>query len=187
MVKTLSEATPLGSPAPTFSLPNTNPNCGGPVVALDDYRDSQGLLVAFICNHCPYVIHLRDALATFASGFQAQGLAVVAISSNDAVNYPEDRPERMTAIAADCGFSFPYLYDESQEIARSYGAVCTPDFFLYDGDHRLRYHGRFDASTPGNNQAISGADLEAAVRAVLAGEEPSADQKPSVGCSIKWK
>jgi peroxiredoxin len=179
----LSTVLPLGSEAPAFRLPDTH----GKQVSLDDLADAPALLVAFICNHCPYVKHLKPGLAGFARDYVAKGLAAVAISSNDPVSHPEDAPSKMAEDAARFGYVFPYLFDETQEVARAYRAACTPEFFLFDRGRRLVYHGQFDASRPGSSSPVTGADLRAAVDAVLAGRSVSPDQKPSVGCSIKWK
>jgi thiol-disulfide isomerase/thioredoxin len=141
----------------------------------------------FVCNHCPYVIHVADALAQFASEYQAKGLAIVGISSNDVSTHPADSPEQMVTEAENRGYTFPYLYDETQEVAHAYDAACTPDFFLFDKDHKLVYRGQFDASRPGSGIPVTGADLRAACAAVLAGEKPTDDQRPSMGCNIKWK
>jgi peroxiredoxin len=175
---------PLGTPAPPFALPDTRT---GRTVALEDFATSPALLVAFMCNHCPFVKHILDGFVAFARDFGARGVAVVTISSNDVVSYPQDAPAEMTRLATLKGFTFPYLYDESQEVANAYQAVCTPDFFLFDRNRRLAYRGQFDASRPGNNIAVSGADLRAACEALLEGKPPPREQVPSVGCSIKWK
>jgi peroxiredoxin len=172
----------LGTGLPAFSLPNIN----GRTVSDQDFSGSP-LLVAFICNHCPYVRHIRDELARFGRDYEEKGLPLVAISANDAVTYPEDGPEAMRREAARVGYTFPYLYDESQDIARAFHAACTPDFFLFDRDHRLVYRGQFDGSRPGSGRPVTGADLRAAADAVLAGRPVTHDQKPSVGCNIKWK
>ena len=182
MVKTASTMLPLGTRAPDFSLPNVD----GSTVSLGSFADSKGLLVIFMCNHCPFVIHLREAIAKFADEYQAQGLAVVGISSNDVGTHPDDSPEKMKEEAASAGYNFPYLYDESQEVAKAYKAACTPDFFLFDADKALVYRGQFDSSRPGNDQPVTGADLRAAADAVLSGAEVSAEQTPSLGCNIKW-
>jgi peroxiredoxin len=184
MVKTASTMLPLGSSAPDFSLTNV---VDGSTVSLSDFAGKDGLLVMFICNHCPFVIHLREDLATFAKEYQQKGLGVVAISSNDVENYPQDRPERMTEEAAAQGYTFPYLFDETQEVAKAYHAACTPDFFLFDKNRKLAYRGQFDDSRPDSGIPITGADLRAACDAVLAGEGVPAEQKPSIGCNIKWK
>ena len=184
MARQNSRMPPLGESAPHFALRDT---LSGRQVALEDFASSPVLLVAFICNHCPYVKHVLDQFIAFAADFGARGLAVVAISSNDVAAYPEDAPEAMARLATRKGFTFPYLYDESQEVARAYQAVCTPDFFLFDRDGRLAYRGQFDASRPGNGVPVTGADLRAACDALLAGKALTGEQKPSVGCSIKWK
>lgn len=182
MVRTPSTMQPLGTPAPDFALPNVD----GQTVSLGDFAGSKGLLVIFMCNHCPFVIHLADALADFAREYQAKGLAIVGISSNDVANYPDDTPEKMVLEAEARGYTFPYLYDESQEVAKAYQAACTPDFFVFDGDHQLAYRGQFDWTRP-DNGAPTGEDLRAACDAVLAGQKPSEQQLPSIGCNIKWK
>jgi peroxiredoxin len=184
MAQRHSRMLPLGSAAPRFALPDT---VSGRTVALEDFASSPALLVAFICNHCPYVKHILDGFAAFAREFGQRGLAIVAISSNDATAYPEDAPEEMARIATRRGFTFPYLYDESQEVAKAYQAVCTPDFFLFGGDRRLAYRGQFDGSRPGNRIAVTGADLRAAAEALLRSSAAPKEQTPSVGCSLKWK
>ncbi len=182
MVKTASTMLPLGTFAPNFSLLNVDDSS----VSLGDFADSKGLLVIFMCNHCPFVIHLREAIAKFADEYQTQGLAVVGISSNDVGSHPDDSPEKMKEEATNAGYNFPYLYDESQEVAKAYKAACTPDFFLFDADKALVYRGQFDSSRPGNDQPVTGADLRAAADAVLSGAQVSAEQTPSLGCNIKW-
>lgn len=172
----------IGTPAPEFALPDTE----GSTWRDSDF-DGKPLLVAFICNHCPYVVHLKQALADFGHACMEQGLGMVAISANDVAAYPADAPDKMAADAAKFGYPFPYLYDESQAVAQAYHAVCTPDFFLFDRDHKLFYRGQFDGSRPNNGKPVTGADLRAAADAALAGGAPPADQSPSVGCSIKWK
>ncbi|MCX8114683.1 MAG: thioredoxin family protein [Burkholderiaceae bacterium] len=174
----------LGSPAPDFALPDV---VTGRTVRLADFASAPALLVAFICNHCPYVKHVRAGFVAFAREYQPKGLAVVAISANDPAAYPEDAPEAMAREAKNAGFTFPYLYDETQAVARAYEAICTPDFFLFDRGRKLVYRGRFDASRPGSNVPVTGADLRAAVDALLAGRPVPAEQHPSMGCSIKWK
>lgn len=170
-----------GSKAPDFKLPDTR---NGQQVSLSQYT-SQPLFIAFICNHCPYVVHLIDELATCATTLADAGVATVAISANDAQGYPADSPQNMAKLAAEKGFDFPYCYDETQETARAYAAVCTPDLYLFDQSHELYYRGQFDSSRPGNGKA-DGTDLKQAVAAMLAGQPPI-DAQPSVGCSIKWK
>jgi peroxiredoxin len=187
MARTLSTMLELGTPAPDFRLQNTNPSCGGEMVSLSDFSDAKALLVAFICNHCPYVIHIRDEFVRFAKEYQSQGLAVVAISANDIATYPADGPDNMTNVSKQYGFTFPYLYDETQQVAQAYQAACTPDFFLFDAERKLFYRGQFDKSRPGNSEPINGQDLRAAVTAALAGEAAPLEQIPSMGCNIKWK
>jgi peroxiredoxin len=172
----------LGSTAPDFVL--TDPTSA--VWGLGKVAGKKPVLVAFICNHCPYVVHIADAFAAFAREYQDKGLAIVAISSNDVRSHPQDAPDKMAEFAKAHGFTFPYLYDEPQDAARAYGAACTPDFFLFDADRKLVYRGQFDDTRPGRGTP-TGADLRAAADAVLTGRKPSTEQKPSVGCSIKWK
>jgi peroxiredoxin len=183
MALTPSAMLPLGTKAPPFRLPDP----AGRLVALGDFAAQPTLAVMFLCNHCPYVKHLADGVARFARDYAGRGLAVVAINPNDAERYPDDAPPRMAEEAARRGYLFPYLFDESQAVAKAYQAACTPEFYLFDGERRLVYRGQFDGSRPGNAIPVTGADLRAAVDAVLAGGAPSVDQKPSVGCSIKWK
>lgn len=182
MVKTASTMLPLGTTAPEFALPNVD----GKTVSRADFA-GKPLLVIFMCNHCPFVLHLRSALASFAAEYQSKGLAVVGISSNDVSTYPQDGPEEMKTEAKTAGYTFPYLFDGDQDVAKNYKAACTPDFFLFDADHALVYRGQFDSSRPGNDVPITGDDLKAACDAVLAGQEVTTDQKPSIGCNIKWK
>ncbi len=172
MVAVSSTMLPLGTPAPDFRLPDTD----GKLVSLRDFQDAPALLVMFICNHCPYVQHIRSALAVFAREYQARGLAIVAINSNDVASYPDDRPEKMAEEKEVAGYTFPYLFDESQEVARAYRAACTPDFYLFDRDPRLVYRGQFDDSRPGSGRPVTGADLRAAVDAVLAGRSVPKDR-----------
>jgi peroxiredoxin len=179
-----SRMLPLQTAAPRFALPDT---VSGRTVALEDFASSPALLIAFICNHCPFVKHILDAFVRLARDSEPRGLAVVAISSNDVAAYPADSPAEMARIAARRQFTFPYLYDESQEVASAYQAVCTPDFFLFDRARRLAYHGRFDGSSPGNRIPVTGSDLRAACEALLSGRPLPSQQTPSVGCSIKWK
>jgi peroxiredoxin len=174
---------PLGTSAPDFNLPDPS----GKRVSLADYKDAPALLVAFICNHCPFVKHIRKEFASFAKEYQARGVGIVAINSNDVENYPQDSPEKMAEEIKQVGYTFPYLYDESQQVAKAYRAACTPDFYLFDRNHRLVYRGQFDDSRPGNARPVTGADMRGAVDAVLAGQAVRTDQKPSVGCNIKWK
>jgi thiol-disulfide isomerase/thioredoxin len=173
----------LGSAAPDFQLADP----AGKLVSLADFGSARALLVAFICNHCPYVEHLKPALAAFARDYRGQGLALVAINANDPDSYPADAPAKMAEDAARFDYVFPYLFDATQQVARAYSAVCTPEFFLFDGQRRLAYHGQFDASRPRSGTAATGADLRAAADAVLAGRPVSPLQSPAVGCSIKWR
>ena len=184
MAQTASTMLPLGTPAPDFSLPEP---ATGKTVSLSDFQSTSALLVMVICNHCPFVKHIRQGLVQFARDYQAKGLAIVAISANDAANYPADSPAKMAEEAKIFGYPFPYLYDASQSVAKAYRAACTPDFFLFDADRKLAYRGQFDASRPGNSIPVTGADLRAAADAMLAGQPATADQKPSIGCNIKWK
>lgn len=183
MALTESSMLPLGTPAPDFALPDTD----GTIVRLSDFADQPALLVVFMCNHCPFVKHLREGLAEFAREYTEKGLGMVGISANDASSYPQDGPEEMAREKEEAGYVFPYLYDETQNIARAYAAACTPDFFLFDRKRRLVYRGQFDDSRPGNDHPVTGADLRAAVDAVLAGQPVPDSQKPSIGCNIKWK
>ena len=184
MAKTPSTMLPLDTIAPDFVLPDS---VSGRRVALADVRGAQGTLVMFICNHCPYVKHVNVELVRVARHYADRGIGVVAISSNDVANYPDDAPDRMRDLARELGYPFPYLYDETQDVARAYDAACTPDFFLFDARDRLVYRGRLDASTPGNGGTPDGADLRAALEALLAGAAPIESQQPSIGCNIKWK
>jgi peroxiredoxin len=183
MARTESTMLPLGTKAPAFALVNVD----GRTVSLSDFADAPALLVMFICNHCPFVKHLADALAQFTAEYMAKGVAVVAINSNDASNYPADSPEQMVREAEERGYQFPYLYDETQEVAKAYRAACTPDFYLFDRDRQLVYRGQFDDSRPDSGIPITGRDLRAALDAVLAGKKPTPEQRPSIGCNIKWK
>jgi peroxiredoxin len=183
MVMTASTMLSLGTTAPDFSLADTEGN----IVSVDDFKDAPALLVVFMCNHCPFVKHVLKVMVELIKEYQQKGVAVVGINSNDVDNFPEDRPEMMARIAKEKGFTFPYLYDETQEAARAYRAACTPDFFLFDKERRLVYRGQMDDSRPGNNVPVTGADLRAALDAVLAGREVNKEQKPSMGCNIKWK
>jgi peroxiredoxin len=182
MVAVNSTMLPLGTKAPGFSLPDTN----GKLVSLADFKGAPALVVMFICNHCPYVIHLRAGLAQFARDCQARGVAVVGISANDSVEYPQDGPDKMREEVKLAGYTFPYLYDESQKVAQAYRAACTPDFYVFDKDQMLVYRGQFDDARRGNNLPVTGKDLRAAVDAALSGKE-LLEQKPSIGCNIKWK
>lgn len=186
MAATESTMLELGISAPDFSLANTNPNFKADQVTLADCNGAKALLVMFVCNHCPYVVHLREALIKLATEYKAQGLEVVAISSNDAENYPQDGPDKMRAEAIAHDFSYPYLYDQTQAVAKAYKAACTPDFFLFDTEQKLAYRGRFDGSTPKNDLPVSGEDMRKAIETVLAVTAVDKAQIPSIGCSIKW-
>ena len=183
MALTPSTMLPLGTEAPDFRLPDPH----GRLFARDDFAAAPGLLVAFLCNHCPYVQHLREGFAAFARAYAERGLAIVAINANDARAVPDDAPARMAEESERAGYGFPYLVDESQEVAKAYRAACTPDFFLFDGARRLVYRGRFDDSRPGNAIPVTGGDLRAAADALLAGRPVPAEQLPSIGCNIKWR
>ena len=183
MALTESTMLELGTTAPDFALPDV---VSGKSVRRDDFRGRNGLLVMFICTHCPFVKHIEKGLAELGSDYEGR-LGIVAISSNDAENYPDDSPEGLKEQAQKLGFRFPYLYDESQAVARAYDAACTPDIYLFDKDFKLVYRGQFDASRPGNGIPVTGNDLRAALDAVLKGEKPTANQKASIGCNIKWK
>jgi peroxiredoxin len=183
MAVTPSTMLALGTSAPDFNLPDTEGN----TVSLPDFEKSPALLVIFMCNHCPFVKHVLDNLVRLIKGYQTREVAVLAINSNDVANYPDDSPEMMARLARDSGFTFPYLYDETQEVARAYSAACTPDFFLFDNGRSLVYRGQMDDSRPGNDTPVTGADLTAAIDAVIAGTPVASNQKPSIGCNIKWK
>lgn len=183
MVLTPSTMLPLGTKAPDFTLVNVD----GRTVSLADFKGKSALVVIFMCNHCPYVKHIANELARFTSEFIAKGVGVVGISSNDVANYPADSPEQMVAEAEERGYQFPYLYDDTQDVAKAYHAACTPDFYLFDSQQRLVYRGQFDGSRPDSGIPVTGADLRAAIESVLAGKSPAEDQRPSIGCNIKWK
>jgi peroxiredoxin len=183
MAITPSTMLALGTQAPDFALPDTD----GKTVSLNDFKDAKALLVMYICNHCPFVVHIADELARLAKEYQPKGLAVVAISSNDIESHPADSPEMMTQEKANRGYTFPYLYDGSQAVAKAYTAACTPDFFLFDSNHKLVYRGQLDDSRPNSGIPVTGADLRKALDEVLAGNQAPADQKPSIGCNIKWQ
>ncbi|HLI02633.1 MAG TPA: thioredoxin family protein [Terracidiphilus sp.] len=184
MALTESTMLELGTQAPEFTLPDV---VSGKTVRLDDFRGKDALLVMFICAHCPYVKHIEKTLGKLGADYAARPLGIVAISSNDAVTYSADNPEGLKAQAKANGFTFPYLYDESQAVARAYKAACTPDFFLFDRHFRLVYRGQYDSSRPGNGVPVTGEDLRAAIDAALAGKPVPPDQRPSIGCNIKWK
>lgn len=174
---------PLGTEAPDFALPDLD----GTIHRRDDFAGAPALVVAFICNHCPYVVHIRKEWAKVAQELQERGVAVVAIAANDVVAYPQDGPKGMAEEAREYGYTFPYLFDETQQVAQAYCAACTPDFYVFDRDRKLAYRGQFDDSRPRGGGPVTGADLQAAVDAVLAGQPAPEDQRPSMGCNIKWK
>jgi peroxiredoxin len=183
MAMTPSSMLPLGTMAPNFRLQET----GGRLVGLDDYPDSKGYLIMFICNHCPFVQSIRKSLSNLTAEYMNKGIAVFGINSNDVQNYPADNPEKMREEKKTQHYQFPYLFDETQEVAKAYQAACTPDFYLFDAQKKLVYRGQYDGSRPGTKLQPTGADLKAAMDAVLMGKEPSEDQRPSIGCNIKWK
>lgn len=185
MSRTESTMLALGTSAPNFSLPEP---LTGKTMSLSDFADNKALLVIFMCNHCPYVLHIHQQLNNLISDYQPKGLASVAINANDVENYPDDSPEKMLKLSQEMDYCFPYLFDEDQSIAKAYKAACTPDFFLFDSNMNLAYRGQFDESRPRNDIEVTGADMRAAFEIVLAGKIPAeAEQKPSMGCNIKWK
>ncbi len=183
MVDTPSTMVPLGTEAPAFRLADAE----GKITSIDDFKGSPALLVVFLCNHCPFVKHVLPHFVGLAREYQRRGVGIVGISANDVESYPDDAPEKMAKLSRTMGFTFPYLYDESQQVAKAYGAACTPDFYLFDRDRRLVYRGQMDDSRPSNRRPVTGNDLRAALDAVLDGRPVFGDQKPSVGCNIKWK
>ena len=184
MARTPSTMLPLGTPAPDFRLANA---VDGKAVSLADFRDAKALLVAFICNHCPFVKHVAAGVAQLAKEYQAKGVAIVGVNSNDVAAHPDDAPAKMAEEVKRRGYTFPYLFDETQAVAKAYRAACTPDFFLFDRSKRLVYRGQLDSSRPDSGVPVTGQDLRTALDAVLAGKPPLDDQKPSIGCNIKWK
>lgn len=184
MALTPSTMLPLGTPLPDFRLRDT---VSGAEVSPEDFRDAPALLVAILCNHCPYVKHIRQGFAAFAKEYEERGLAVVAISANDPESHPQDAPEKMAEEARTQGYTFPYLFDATQEVAKAFRAACTPEFYLFDGERKLVYRGQFDGSRPGNDVPVTGRDLRAACDAVLAGQWVPEEQTPGIGCNIKWK
>ena len=184
MARTESTMLGLRTPAPGFDLPDV---ISGRRISLDSFTDKKALLVMFICRHCPFVQHVQHELARLGDDYAAKSVGIVAISSNDIVSHPEDAPERLREMATELGFKFAFCYDESQEVARAYASSCTPDFYLFDESRRLVYRGQLDDSRPGSSIPVSGRDLRAALDAVLLGQPVSPDQKPSLGCNIKWK
>jgi peroxiredoxin len=183
MALTPSTMLPLRTKAPDFTLPDAEGN----EVSLHDFDDCEALLVVFMCNHCPYVKHVRHHFARLAEEYQKRGVGVVGINANDVNGYPEDSPENMLRVSREVGYTFDYLIDENQEVAKAYRAACTPDFFLFDGDRNLFYRGQMDSSRPGNDIPLTGEDLRSALDALLAGHNPPEEQRPSMGCNIKWK
>lgn len=183
MVKTASTMLELGTSAPDFQLPDV---VSGETVSLADFKDKSALLVMFICQHCPFVKHVQDELARIGQDYVPHNVGIVAISSNSVQTHPQDSPEHLKQMAETLGFNFPFCYDETQEVAKAYTAACTPDFFLFDGDMKLVYRGQLDDSRPGNDKPVDGKDLRSAIASILAGESLPADQKPSIGCNIKW-
>jgi len=184
MARIPSTMIPLGIKAPDFELPNT---LSGKNLSLQNAKGSVGTLIMFICNHCPFVIHVNDELVRLGREYPSRGISLIAINANDVESYPDDSPEKMTEVAKKLGYAFPYLFDETQEVAKAYDAACTPDFFLFDKDLELVYRGQLDSSRPGNHIPVTGIDLRAAMNALLEGREISVDQRPSLGCNIKWK
>jgi peroxiredoxin len=183
MSLTPSTMMPLDTKVPAFSLPDT----GGNIVTPDDFKDENALLVVFMCNHCPYVKHIIEPFVGLVKEYQRKGVGVVGINSNDVEEYPDDSPANMILVEKSLGFTFPYLYDEDQEVAKTYGAACTPDFFLFDSERKLVYRGQLDSSRPGNDIPITGKDLRTAMDEVLEGKPVTVEQRPSPGCNIKWK
>lgn len=175
---------PLGTPAPAFALRDV---VSGEVYTLDSFKGEKALLVMFICRHCPYVVHVQDELARMGEAYRNSGLGIVAISANDPEQYPDDAPERLKEMAERMHFAFPFCFDDTQEVAKAYKAACTPDFYLFDAHRRLVYRGQLDDSCPGSGKPVTGRDLRAAIDAVLAGRPVDSNQKPGIGCSIKWK
>lgn len=184
MVLTESTMIPLGSKAPDFQLPDT---VSSKTISLDTFANQPALLVMFICQHCPFVKHVKEELARLGKDYADRGLGMVAISANNVETHPDDSPGNLKAMAEELGFNFPFCYDESQETAKAYTAACTPDFFLFDDQRKLVYRGQLDDSRPGNDQPVTGKDLRAAIDAVLTGKQVNPNQKPSIGCNIKWK
>ena len=183
MVRTPSTMLPLGTLAPEFELPNVD----GRLVTLAEAAGPRGTVVMFICNHCPFVKHVADQLAVLARDYLSHGIGFVAISSNDVASHPADSPEQMVREAEERGYLFPYLYDETQDVAKDYHAACTPDFYLFDAHRKLTYRGQLDPSRPGSDIPVTGSDLRGAIDALISGRPAVSDQKPSIGCNIKWK
>ncbi len=184
MVATPSTMLALGTEAPDFRLPDT---VSGRIKSLEELKSTQATVIMFICNHCPFVKHVNDQLVALANDYHTQGVSFIAISSNDVENYPEDHPDKMKEYALALGYPFPYLFDETQEVAKAYNAACTPDFYIFDGDMKLAYRGQLDDSRPKSDIPVTGKDLRAALDDMLAGRLVTGQQKPSLGCNIKWK
>lgn len=184
MARTPSNMLPLGTEAPEFNLVDS---ISGKRMSLEHIKGPKGTLIIFMCNHCPFVIHILDEIERLSAEYKLKSIDTIAISSNDVANYPEDSPEKMKELAEKMDFVFPYLYDETQEVAKAYDAACTPDFYLFDDKLKLVYRGQLDNSRPGNGIPVTGEDLRAAMDNLLEGKEISKDQKPSLGCNIKWK
>lgn len=184
MAATPSTMLALGTVAPDFTLPDT---VSGNEIALSEVQSDKATVIMFLCNHCPFVKHVNEELVRLANDYQAKDVAFVAVSSNDVENYPQDSPQLMKEVAEQLGYSFPYLYDEDQSVARAYQAACTPDFFIFDGPMELVYRGQLDSSRPSNDIPVTGEDIRAALDAILAGEPVAEEQRPSIGCNIKWK
>ena len=184
MARTLSNMLPLGTIAPGFNLPDT---ISGDMMNLNDLKSDKATVIMFLCNHCPYVLHVNEELVRLIKKYQEKGVSFVGISSNDVINYPQDGPDKMKTHAAEVGYTFPYLYDESQDIAKAYDAACTPDFYVFDKNMELVYRGQMDDSRPGSGIPVTGEDLRDALDAVLSGRPAPTIQKPSMGCNIKWK
>lgn len=184
MALTPSVMIPLGSKAPAFSLPDT---VSGKILSLNELQSEKATVIMFICNHCPYVVHVNEGLVKLANDYIQRGVSFIAISSNDVINYPDDSPEKMKENAKKLAYPFPYLYDGSQEVARAYDAACTPDFYIYDKELKLAYRGQLDDSRPSNGLPVTGKDMRTALDLLLAGKNVRAEQRPSIGCNIKWK
>ena len=184
MVKTASTMLPLGTAAPEFQLPDV---VSGETISLATFSDRQALLLMFICQHCPFVKHVQEELAKIGQDYSDRSLGVVAVSANDVANYPDDSPTKLKQMATELGYNFPVCYDESQEVSKAYTAACTPDFFLFNADHKLAYRGQLDDSRPSNGVPVTGKDLRQAINLVLQQQEINFEQKPSIGCNIKWK
>lgn len=184
MVQTLSNMMPLGFSAPNFNLPDT---VSGKKLNLQELRGNVATLIMFICNHCPFVEHIQSELVKIGNEYPTRGVSVIAISSNDIQSYPEDSPEKMKITAESLGYNFPYLFDETQQVAKAYGATCTPDFFLFNSELKCVYRGQLDDARPGNNIPVTGVDIRNAIESIIGGKSISNEQKPSIGCNIKWK